>query len=183
MALVFLVGPRASGKTTVGTILAQRMSVPFVDTDAELQVREGRSIQVLVASEGWSAFRRCESATLCAVLEALEAAGTGGVVSTGGGIVLAEENRRRLREHGTVIYLTAPAELLAARLAADPLASQRPSLTGKTPLEEVQDVLNQRHPLYVAAAHFCVEATEMPESIAERIMGILTQVKKSRNTL
>ena len=63
-------------------------------------------------------------------------------------MVLAEENRRFMRENGIVLYLSAPAEVLASRLPANPNAAQRPTLTGKSIAEEVAEVLAAREPLY-----------------------------------
>ena len=76
-----------------------------------------------------------------------------GVVATGGGMVLAEENRRFMRETGRVFFLDVPVAELVRRLSRNPLEAQRPSLTGKSLTEEVADVLAQRLPLYEEAHH------------------------------
>ncbi|MBO4300380.1 MAG: shikimate kinase AroL [Desulfovibrio sp.] len=167
---LFLVGARAAGKTTVGRLLAARLGLPFVDTDAVLVEREARSVSDIVQQEGWSAFRQKEGDVLRQVIQSLS---VGGVIATGGGIVLARENRELLRSCGTVVYLRASAEELASRLASNALAEQRPSLTGRPLLEEVDDVLRERDPLYVGCAHYVVDATKDIETVCTQIVQTL----------
>ena len=139
---IYLVGARAAGKTTFGGALARQLGCNYVDTDIHLRETTGETVADIVAREGWDGFRKRESA----VLRAVTAPGT--VIATGGGMVLAEENRRFMRENGIVLYLSAPAEVLASRLQANPNAAQRPTLTGKSIAEEVAEVLAAREPLY-----------------------------------
>lgn len=164
--LIYLTGPRACGKTSLGRTLAAALGLPFVDTDHRLRERSGEEVAAIVAREGWDGFRRRESAILREVAAELEngpaAAETAaqdaaptwrGVVATGGGMVLAEENRRFMRETGRVFFLDVPVAELVRRLSHNPLEAQRPSLTGKSLTEEVADVLSQRLPLYEEAHH------------------------------
>lgn len=163
--LIYLTGPRACGKTSLGRSLAAALGLPFVDTDHRLRERSGEEVAAIVAREGWDGFRRRESAILREVVAELEAAPAGksatdgtapvwrGVVATGGGMVLAEENRRFMRETGRVFFLDVPVAELVRRLSRNPLEAQRPSLTGKSLTEEVADVLTQRLPLYEEAHH------------------------------
>lgn len=139
---IYLIGPRASGKTTLGRALAAKLARPFVDLDAFFVRQHGESIADFVAREGWDAFRQAETDVLATV-----AAMPGQVVATGGGVVLREENRRLLAQ-GAVIYLHLTPERLAERLRADPNEAQRPSLTGKGLVEEIAAVLSEREPLY-----------------------------------
>ena len=111
--LIYLTGPRACGKTSLGQELAAALGLPFVDTDQRLRERSGEEVADIVAREGWEGFRRRESAILRDVAAELEAASAGkpatdgaapvwsGVVATGGGMVLAEENRRFMARDGT----------------------------------------------------------------------------------
>ncbi|WP_297260069.1 shikimate kinase [uncultured Desulfovibrio sp.] len=164
--LIYLTGPRACGKTSLGRSLAAALGLPFVDTDHYLRERSGEEVAAIVAREGWEGFRRRESAILREVAAELEngpaTAETAaqdapsawrGVVATGGGMVLAEENRRFMRETGRVFFLDVPVAELVRRLSRNPLEAQRPSLTGKSLTEEVADVLAQRLPLYEEAHH------------------------------
>lgn len=160
---VFLVGLRASGKTTVGRELARALGWPHVDTD-DLVTAHGETVASIVAREGWEGFRRREHEALCAARRVRQ------VVSTGGGMVLLEENRRLMRENGVTLYLYAPAEVLAARLAANPREEQRPSLTGRPLAEEVQTLLEERDPLYRESAFRVLDATApLPDIVAAAV--------------
>ncbi len=164
-ARIYLVGPRACGKTTVGRALALRLGWRFVDTD-ELVVRAaGCAIAEIVEADGWDAFRDRETAALASV-----SSETGVVVATGGGMVLRPENRERMRGSGLVVLLQAPVEVLVERLCADPLPGQRPSLSGGDMAGEVRDVLAQRAPLYESVAHLRADATRSVEEIVSDIM-------------
>lgn len=167
--ICYLVGPRASGKTTMGALLSEALAVAlqpknssaspagasrwcFLDTDDLLVRTFGESIADFVAREGWAAFRHRE-------MQALRAASAPNtVLATGGGCILDPANREYMRAQGCVLYLHAPAAVLAARLQAAPLAGQRPSLTGGDVCSEIRTVLAEREPLYRATAHTVVNA-------------------------
>ena len=169
MPLIFLVGPRACGKTTVGRALARRLGLPFADTDHYLHSKTGSTVAQIVAAEGWPGFRQRESTAL---REVTDAHAHGCVVSTGGGMVLAEANRTLMRQNGMVVFLDAPVEVLAERLSRNPLNSQRPSLTGKGLVDEIAEVLKERRPLYEAAAHHIVDASRPLSSICRHIADL-----------
>ena len=169
MGILYLVGARASGKTTVGKTLANKLGLPFADTDQHLLESAGRTVDQIVEAEGWPGFRQRESAALREVTDAHKG---GCVVSTGGGMVLAEANRTLMRQRGMVVFLDAPVEVLAERLSRNPLNSQRPSLTGKGLVDEIGDVLNERRPLYEAAAHHIVDASRPLSSICRHIADL-----------
>ena len=171
MAAIFLVGARAAGKTTVGLELARLLDCVFVDTDRHLRERLGRSVAEVVSAEGWPGFRVRESAALREVA-ALHARG-GAVIATGGSMVLDPENRRFMRAQDTAFYLAAPAAALARRLARDPLAGQRPSLTGLGIAEEMQKVLDERRSLYEDAAHHILDATAAPADVCAAALRLL----------
>lgn len=168
MGIVFLVGGRGAGKTTVGRALARELSCAFTDMDEFLCARAGMSVAEMVAAEGWEGFRARECAALREAVA--EASGSGAVIATGGGIVLDAGNRAFLREQGRVFWLALSPEAAAQRLAASPLAAQRPSLTGKSMLEEVREVMEARAPLYAGAAHHTVDAALPPEKVCAAIL-------------
>ncbi len=168
---IFLVGARAAGKTTAGRRLALELGLEFVDADHALEEKYGRTVADIVEHEGWEEFRRLESGLLREVT-----AGGPQVVATGGGVVLAEANRGYLRERGLVFYLAAPAETLAARLAADPQTGRRPSLTGQPAAEEFVPVLTAREALYRETAHHVIDATAPVETVAAEILAHLRAV-------
>lgn len=164
---IYLVGARGCGKTTVGVALAQALGFNFVDTDHYLLTTTEMSVADIVAQEGWDGFRRRESG----VLQSVTAPDT--VIATGGGMVLAEGNRHFMREHGVVIYLRAPAQILASRLEAFPEEGQRPTLTGRPITDEIVEVLAAREALYNQAAHHVVDATHSPEDIVAAVLAAL----------
>ncbi|MFV0423462.1 shikimate kinase AroL [Oleidesulfovibrio sp.] len=167
MKRIFLVGARACGKTTVARILAEKLGWSVVDVDEAIQSKTGKSIADMVEQEGWEAFRDVESGALAESCGAEKA-----VIATGGGMVLRSVNRILMRSSGLVVYLYVPASILAERLSKELIASQRPSLTGDSPVDEVEAVLAQREPLYRDAAHHIVNATHSPENVASTIVEI-----------
>ena len=173
MPLIFLVGPRACGKTTIGRLLAQRLALPFIDTDHYLLEQAGRTVAEIVEAEGWPGFRKRESDALRAVAAIHP---QGAVIATGGGMVLDEQNRAFMREQGHVFYLSAPVEALAARLSGNPLTAQRPSLTGADIRDEVWQVLHERLPLYHATAHHHLDASLPPRRITSLAMDFLNSL-------
>lgn len=183
---LFLIGPRGSGKTTVGRLVAEALGLPFYDTDDMVMAEAGLSIADIVEAEGWASFRERESRALAeAVARAAGSALTpsgrfpsGAVVSTGGGMVLDRQNRERMRAAGTVFYLAAPADCLYARLEGQNDADRRPSLTGESPLAEIARVLAQREPLYGETAHHRLDASAPLDSLARTIIGLLTETRE-----
>ena len=165
---VVLIGARGCGKTTVGKLLAEKLSIPFVDLDERLTQREGRSIEAIVAAEGWEKFRDLETEILRGALS--DAALKHAAISTGGGAVLREANRALLRASGAVVWLRASPEALLARLLANPLGSQRPPLASLPLDEEIKAVLREREPLYFQAAGHIIDAEEAPEIIRDKII-------------
>ena len=97
---IFLVGMMGSGKTTVGRALAQRLHLPFIDTDKILVERTGVPVTTIFEIEGEAGFRRRESAVIAELAHAPDQ-----VVATGGGAVLSADNRALMRSAGRVIYL------------------------------------------------------------------------------
>jgi shikimate kinase len=148
-ASIFLVGMMGAGKTTVGRLLARRLKLRFVDSDREIESRCGVKIPVIFEIEGEAGFRAREAAAIAA-LSLLD----GIVLSTGGGTVLAEANRRCLAERGTVVYLRARPEDLYERVRHD---RNRPMLAGADPLTRLRELHEQRDPLYREVADIVLE--------------------------
>ncbi len=141
---------------------------------AELSSRSAvKLIPAIIESEGWGCFRRRESAAL------REAALHYTVISTGGGIVLAPENRAFMKESGVVVYLRAPAEVLAGRLKGD-AASQRPSLTGLHPAEEMAEVLRAREPLYMDLADHVLDAANSIAAAMKHLHDIISSFRNGQ---
>ena len=140
---VFLIGYRATGKTTVARILAELLGWTCVDADQVLEERHGRTIRRIFAEEGEAGFRDKEAALLEEFCNKERQ-----VIATGGGVVLRESNRQRLQGAGWVVWLTADAQTLWQRLQGDPTSMERrPPLTVGG-LAEIEEVLRLREPLY-----------------------------------
>lgn len=170
MALIYLIGYRATGKTTIGAMLASRLSCPFYDLDACLCQRTGKSVAEIVAQRGWEEFRNLEAENLRAVTAE---AGINAVLATGGGIVVTPENIPFMRGHGLVFWLHAPEHILVGRLRASPIPGQRPSLTGGGLLEEIAAVLGERIPLYESCAHHKISSEQPKEAACAEILAKL----------
>lgn len=145
----FLIGLPGSGKSTVGRQLARRIALPFFDSDHVIERRLGCSIREFFEREGEDRFRVIESE----VLDELTT-GSACVLSTGGGSVLRAENRERLHQRGTVVYLRSTPEEVFRRLRHD---RNRPLLQVADPLQRLRDLYALRDPLYRETAHFTVE--------------------------
>ncbi len=145
-----LVGLPGAGKTTIGKLLSRRLGLPFVDTDHVIEEKIGGSIRAYFEQQGEDAFRDVEQA----VIEELTSAGHQGVLATGGGAVLREANRKRLRETSYVIYLRTSADQVFSRVRHD---RKRPLLQVDDPLARLKALYAQRDPLYREAAHLVVD--------------------------
>jgi len=163
---VFLVGMMGAGKSTVGKALARRLGREFVDCDREIVERTGVPIATIFEIEGEAGFRRREAAVLAEL-----SARRGAVVATGGGAVLDAENRRLMRENGTVVYLHAALEHLHERTRRD-LA--RPLLAKGDRRAALASLLDARDALYREVAHIVVESgSPSAGSLAARIADAL----------
>jgi shikimate kinase len=165
---IVLVGYRATGKSTVGRIVADRLGRPFADADREVEARAGRSIRSIFTEDGEPAFREWENRVLADLTTRI----TGGVVATGGGAILHEGNRKRLRDFGFVAWLTADAATLARRLESSRRnLDDRPALTAAGTLAEIAEVLEARTPFYREVAHASVETSGLTaEQVAEAVL-------------
>jgi shikimate kinase len=151
-SLVFLIGPRGSGKSTVARLLARELGWEWLDADEELEKRYGRSIRAIFAAEGETGFRDKETVVLAELCRLSRH-----VIATGGGVVLRAGNREQLRASGRVVWLTADVETLWQRLQGDAsTAERRPALTvgGR---EEIEEVLRSRDPLYRHCADLVID--------------------------
>ena len=148
---IFLIGPMGAGKSTIGRRLAAAVDKVFVDADHALEDRTGVEIPLIFELEGEAGFRKRES-DLLAQLVTRE----GIVLATGGGVVLSAHNRAHLAEHGFVVYLDAPIDLLVARVARD---RHRPLMQTADPKATMQEIMRIRDPLYRESADIVVRST------------------------
>ncbi|MCG0278418.1 MAG: shikimate kinase [Thermanaeromonas sp.] len=158
---IVLVGFMASGKTTVGRLLATYLGWEFVDTDIEVEKVAGSSIPAIFSQKGEAYFRQVEKEVITRVV-----AGSRKVIATGGGVVSDPENRERLWAGNKVVWLKVPLDIVWQRAAGD---KSRPLLQGRT-REQVEALLKERE-LYYAMAHLHVEVEgKGPSQIAREIM-------------
>jgi shikimate kinase len=158
-----LIGYRGTGKSTVASLLAEKLGMEVVSLDQEVVRRAGLSVPEIVAQHGWPHFRDLESAVTKEISERDNV-----VIDAGGGVVLRRENVERLRRGGKLFWLRASVPVIVARIEA---GSERPPLTaGKSFTEEVEEVLRERTALYEAAADYQIDTDILsPQQVAGEI--------------
>lgn len=170
---VLLVGFMGSGKSTVGRVLAERLSRPFIDLDGRIAVDSGRSVAEIFADEGEPGFRTRESRALASLSHELPS-----VVACGGGVVLEAGNRDLLLTLGTVVYLHVTADEAMRRCGT---AFGRPLLEGRD-ASEVAVLLAQREPLYADVADVTVDTAGLSaENVAEHVEMSLSKIPHERS--
>lgn len=159
-----LIGPPGAGKSVVGAILAQRLGLPFIDTDAEVERTAGSPISDIFVVEGEAAFRTMEREATAQALDSGDA-----VVSLGGGAVMQEEIADRLRsgEH-RVVFLDLTIADAASRVGFD---ASRPLLL-VNPRASWTRLMNARRPTYEGLADLTVPTGGLtPEQVADEIIA------------
>lgn len=172
---IILIGYRCTGKTSVGIALARRLGRAFCDADEYIEEKAKRPIREIVASEGWDFFRAKEKEAIRELSSLNDY-----VIAPGGGAVLDPKNVEKLKENGIVVLLEATARTILERMKADAKTEQqRPSLTGKDPHEEIEEVVEFRKPFYESAMDFSVDTTsksveQIVDEIIQRLEGMGT---------
>lgn len=171
MSLIYLIGGRGAGKTTLGRALSANHGFEFADLDEELCNDMGMDVAQIVEARGWDGFRDEEGRVLRELTKKfLDHAGHV-VLGCGGGIVERRDNMAFLRENGLVIWLDPPLATQIERLAKDAHPGQRPSLTGRAMLAELDEIMRRRKPLYAECAHLRLDSAlgqdKLCQSIAE----------------
>jgi 3-dehydroquinate synthase/shikimate kinase/3-dehydroquinate synthase len=160
---MWLIGMMGSGKTTMGAAVAARLGWRHVDVDAEIEARMGCSIGELWGSAGEEAFRDMESAQIAKLADESDV-----IVSTGGGVVLRGENIRIMRDSGVVVWLDAPIEVLAGRVANN---ADRPLLSGGDQRSRLSEIFEERRERYRGAAHHRVDSAVPTATLVDRLVG------------
>ena len=156
-----------AGKTTVGRLLARRLKRSFYDSDEEIERRCGVRVPVIFDIEGEAGFRARETqviAELCALDNT--------VLATGGGVVLAEENRRIIAARGIVVYLHARPPHLWQRVRHD---RNRPLLATADPQKKLEELYAERDPLYREVADLVVDTGK--QSVQMLAKDLLTRLE------
>lgn len=167
---IVLVGYRGTGKSCTAEALSQRLGIACYSLDALIVEKEKKSIPEIVQANGWDYFRDVESEIVrqYALKKPV-------IIDAGGGVVLKPENVQLLKKHGMVFWLKAAPETIISRIQDD---SSRPALTeGKTFIQEIEEVLSRRLPLYKNAAD--VEIDTDGKTIKDITEDIIAEIKRS----
>ena len=163
---IFIIGPMGSGKSTVGKILSDELFLNFFDTDEEIELRTGASIDWIFDLEGEEGFRKRESVILHEMVQKNSI-----VLSTGGGIILSDKNRELLSSRGTVFYLSTPVYIQVERTSKD---KDRPLLKNGDPLQILTKLDKDRKILYENVEDHVVETeNKSSQEVASEIVSLV----------
>jgi shikimate kinase len=168
-----LVGPMGAGKSSIGKRLAVRLGLAFVDCDHRLEELTGAPVPLIFECEGESGFRAREGQLIAGLMRE-----TGQLVATGGGAVLADENRRHLRERGFVVHLQVSVDQQIERLARD---RSRPLLAVGDKRARLEALSAERGPLYQDIADLAFDADGLTVAIAAERLGALLEQRWTRS--
>lgn len=171
---IFLTGYRCTGKTTVGKKLAYLLNRNFIDADQFLVNTCKNTISEIVETEGWESFRKKESEILKILCKLKQH-----VIATGGGVILDHNNVKIMKNNSVVIWLRATPETIRERIVKDETTkNSRPSLTSKGLLEEIEETLEFRNPLYKESMDFFVDTDNLKiDDICNTIINKIEKIK------
>lgn len=163
MRNIILVGFMGTGKSAVGRLLARRLKRPFMDLDRWIEKKAGRTVAQIFSGSGEAQFRELEAQAVQEVTPR-----SGQVIAAGGGVLLRDENVKRLKENGLLVCLTASADVILKRTLASP--TSRPLLNGPDSKERIEELLALRALSY-AQAHVTIDTSGLlVEEVVEEIV-------------
>ncbi|QTL98540.1 AAA family ATPase [Iocasia frigidifontis] len=165
---ISLVGFMATGKSKVGSLLANDLGYQFFDTDELIERKTGLSIPEIFQRKGEEYFRRVETESLADILEKDKI-----VISTGGGIVVSRFNRELLLSRTISFLLTASAEEIYQRVKGD---NKRPLLSVSDPLNEIRNLLSRRAEYYNAFTNKIDTMGKKPEVVVKKILDLIGEI-------
>jgi shikimate kinase len=164
---IYLIGPMGSGKTSVGLQLAKLTQAEFIDIDGEIEQRTGVSVAWIFEKEQEAGFRKRESAIIAELTQQQNI-----ILSTGGGSILAETNRRHLNATGTVVYLTVAIKKQLARTAHR--KGVRPLIDTPDPEAKLRQLNRAREPLYRSTADIIIDTNKKTtQAVAKTILATI----------
>ena len=170
---VVMVGMMGAGKTAIGTALARRLDVPFLDSDAEIERAADRTVAEIFERDGEDFFRSKETQVNTRLLQ-----GECGVLSTGGGAYLAAENRDLIASHGVAVWLRADLDLLWQRVRHK---DTRPLLRTANPRATLAEIKAAREPIYAEAALVVDAAPDL--SIPDMVTRVVAALQNDPDIL
>ena len=165
---IFIVGPMASGKSTLGKKLAQTLNIDFIDTDKEIEKKAGAEISWIFEVEGEKGFREREREVLNKSINEEDV-----VISTGGGIVTENDNMDLMITKGKVVYLKTPLEVQLKRTEKD---KKRPLLAKGNKKQILETLKKERDPKYEEIADITIDQNgqKNKKTIINEIIGKLS---------
>ena len=164
---IALIGFMGTGKTAVGQALAERLGKEFIETDALIEAKAGRSIPEIFRQYGETAFRELEIEVVKEV-----AGRDNAVIASGGGVVLNKINIDRLAEKCIIVNLKAPPAVIARRTSGG--GGNRPLLAGDDRLAQINELLSYRRPYYQRAADLVIDTSRLSvAAVVNKIIGKL----------
>jgi len=164
---IILIGYMGSGKTTIGRKLASNLGFRFVDTDELVREHSGKTIPEIFQEQGEEAFRDFETDVLKSVINS-----ECQIISTGGGLVLREENRMLLKDSGFCVWLKANPDTIYERICRN---GNRPLLETENPRQTIYTMLQERTPKYLEAANMEIATDHL--GISDLAYGIAESAK------
>jgi len=163
---IFLIGFMGVGKTSTSRLLSKKLQVEEVDTDAMIVEMEKRSIPEIFEQSGEPYFRQVESGTLDMLAGQAPC-----IVSCGGGMAMRSENVEKMKEIGTVVFLTATPETIYSHVKD---STNRPLLNGNMNVPYIKKLMDEREPRYQAAADLEIGTDGCtPEEVADKVIDAM----------
>jgi shikimate kinase len=168
MKTIYLTGFMGAGKTTIGRLLSNHLHIPVKDSDEEIESQTGKTIRSIFEQDGEAFFRDFETKVLHTIpTENL-------IVTTGGGIILKEENREWMKNNGVLVCLHCDFDALWERLRND---ESRPLIINQQK-KEIEELYLSRLPLY-QDHHFMVDTS--PSNLDDIVLNLAEKIKKEYN--
>lgn len=162
---IFLIGMPGSGKSTIGSRFAERINKPFYDLDALIEEQKGMTVPEIFKQEGEAKFRELESKMLAEIIKTSQS----GVISTGGGTPCYHDGMRLLLEHGSVVFLDVPLQILQNRTEN---TSGRPLLASQDD-DRLSELYKERRPVYERAPYHINCGDDEVDSVVNKLLDYI----------